>query len=213
MDRSDVEILAKDIVYDGYFRIDRYRLRHRRHEGGWTGEITREVFERGHVAAVLPYDPERDAVVLIEQFRIGAWAAAKPCWLTEIVAGVIDDGESADGLQLGTQQVATSAEAVARREMEEETGCPVTALEPIGSYLSSPGGTSESVALFVGRVDSRKAGGIHGLPDENEDIKVLARPWSEVEAELKAGLFTNAATLIALQWLALNRDALRRRWG
>lgn len=199
MDRSDVEILAKDIVYDGYFRIDRYRLRHRRHEGGWTGEITREVFERGHVAAVLPYDPERDAVVLIEQFRIGAWAAAKPCWLTEIVAGVIDDGES--------------AEAVARREMEEETGCPVTALEPIGSYLSSPGGTSESVALFVGRVDSRKAGGIHGLPDENEDIKVLARPWSEVEAELKAGLLTNAATLIALQWLALNRDALRRRWG
>jgi ADP-ribose pyrophosphatase len=199
MDRSDVEILAKDTVYDGYFRIDRYRLRHRRHEGGWTGEITREVFERGHVAAVLPYDPERDAVVLIEQFRIGAWAAAKPCWLTEIVAGVIDDGES--------------AEAVARREMEEETGCPVTALEPIGSYLSSPGGTSESVALFVGRVDSRKAGGIHGLPDENEDIKVLARPWSEVEAELKAGLLTNAATLIALQWLALNRDALRRRWG
>ena len=199
MDRSDVEILAKDIVYDGYFRIDRYRLRHRRHEGGWTGEITREVFERGHVAAVLPYDPERDAVVLIEQFRIGAWAAAKPCWLTEIVAGVIDDGES--------------AEAVARREMEEETGCPVTALEPIGSYLSSPGAASESVALFVGRVDSRKAGGIHGLPDENEDIKVLARPWSEVEAELKAGLLTNAATLIALQWLALNRDALRRRWG
>ena len=199
IDRSDVEILAKDIVYDGYFRIDRYRLRHRRHEGGWTGEITRDVFERGHVAAVLPYDPERDAVVLIEQFRIGAWAAAKPCWLTEIVAGVVDDGER--------------AEAVARREMEEETGCPVTALEPIGSYLSSPGGTSESVALFVGRVDSRKAGGIHGLPDENEDIKVLARPWSEVEAELKAGLLTNAATLIALQWLALNRDALRRRWG
>ena len=199
MDRSDVEILAKDTVYDGYFRIDRYRLRHRRHEGGWTGEITREVFERGHVAAVLPYDPERDAVVLIEQFRIGAWAAAKPCWLTEIVAGVIDDGESADD--------------VARREMEEETGCPVTALEPIGSYLSSPGGTSESVVLFVGRVDSRKAGGIHGLPDENEDIKVLARPWSEVEAGLKAGMFTNAATLIALQWLALNREALRRRWG
>jgi ADP-ribose pyrophosphatase len=199
MDRSDVEILAKDTVYDGYFRIDRYRLRHRRHEGGWTGEITREVFERGHVAAVLPYDPEGDAVVLIEQFRIGAWAAAKPCWLTEIVAGVIDDGESADD--------------VARREMEEETGCPVTALEPIGSYLSSPGGTSESVALFVGRVDSRKAGGIHGLTDENEDIKVLARPWSEVEAGLKAGMFTNAATLIALQWLALNREALRRRWG
>ena len=198
MDRSDVEILAKDTVYDGYFRIDRYRLRHRRHDGGWTGPVTREVFERGHVAAVLPYDPERDAVVLIEQFRIGAWAAGKPCWLTEIVAGVIDLGET--------------AEAVARREMEEETGCQVGDLEPIGSYLASPGGTSESVALFVGRVDSRKAGGVHGLADENEDIKVLVRPWAEVEAEVKAGLFTNAATLIALQWLALNRAELRARW-
>jgi ADP-ribose pyrophosphatase len=199
MDHSNVDVLAKETVYDGYFRIDRYRLRHRRHEGGWTGEITREVFERGHVAAVLPYDPDRDAVVLIEQFRIGAYAAGEPCWLTEIVAGVIDEGET--------------AEAVARREMEEETGRPVGALEPIGSYLSSPGGASESVALYVGRVDSREAGGVHGLADENEDIRVLVRPWSEIEADLKRGLFTNAATLIALQWLALNRTELRARWG
>ena len=198
MDRCDVEILARDTVYDGYFRIDRYRLRHRRHDGGWTSEITREVFERGHVAAVLPYDPERDAVVLIEQFRIGAYAAGEPCWLTEIVAGVIDEGEA--------------AEAVARREMEEETGCAVTLLEPIGSYLSSPGGASESVALYAGKVDSRKAGGLHGLAEENEDIRVLVRPWSEIEAGLKCGLVTNAATLIALQWLALNRTGLRRRW-
>jgi ADP-ribose pyrophosphatase len=198
MDRKDVEILAKDTVYDGYFRIDRYRLRHRRFAGGWSGEVTREVFERGHVAAVLPYDPERDAVVLIEQFRIGAYAAGAPCWLTEIVAGVIDEGET--------------AEAVARREMEEETGCPVSRLEPIGSYLSSPGGASEHVSLFAGQVDSRKAGGLHGLADENEDIRVLVQPWKEVEAGLKRGLFTNAATLIALQWLALNRADLSRRW-
>jgi ADP-ribose pyrophosphatase len=198
MDRKDVQILAKDAVYDGYFRIDRYRLRHRRFDGGWTGEVTREVFERGHVAAVLPYDPERDAVVLIEQFRIGAYAAGAACWLTEIVAGVIDDGET--------------AEAVARREMEEETGCPVSRLDPIGSYLSSPGGASEHVTLFAGQVDSRKAGGVHGVAEENEDIRVLVQPWPEVEADLKRGLFTNAATLIALQWLALNRSELIRRW-
>lgn len=198
MDDRDLEILAHQTVYEGYFRIDRYTLRHRRHDGGWTDLITREVFERGHVAAVLPYDPDRDAVVLIEQFRIGAWAAGEPCWLTEIVAGVIDEGEQ--------------AEAVARREMEEETGCPVSALEPIGSYLSSPGGASERVALYAGRVDSRNAGGVHGLADENEDIRVLVRPWAEIEADLKKGLFTNAATLIALQWLALNRIGLRERW-
>ena len=198
MDRSDVDILARETAYDGYFRIDRYRLRHRRHEGGWTGEITREVFERGHVTAVLPYDPDRDAVVLIEQFRIGAYAAGLSCWLTEVVAGVIDEGES--------------AEAVARREMQEETGRSVGALEPIGSYLSSPGGASESVALFVGEVDSHGAGGVHGLADEEEDIRVLVLPWAEIEAGLKGGRFTNAATLIALQWLALNRSELRRRW-
>ncbi len=198
MDRGDVEILSRETVYRGYFRIDRYRLRHRRHDGGWTGEITREVFERGHVAAVLPYDPGRDTVVLIEQFRIGAFAAGEPCWLTEIVAGVIDEGES--------------AEAVARREMEEETGCAVSALEPIGSYLSSPGGASESVALYVGRVDSSGAGGVHGLAAEEEDIRVLVRSWAEVAGGLQQGLFTNGATLIALQWLALNRPRLRERW-
>ena len=134
MDHKDVEILAHETVYKGYFQIDRYRLRHRRHQGGWTGEITREVFERGHVAAILPYDPDRDAVILIEQFRIGAYAAGEPCWLTEIVAGVIDNGETAEG--------------VARREMEEETGSSVTTLEPIGSYLSSSRGSFGTRVAF-----------------------------------------------------------------
>ena len=198
MDRRDVEILSRETVYDGYFRIDRYRLRHRRHEGEWTGAITREVFERGHVAAVLPYDPDRDAIILIEQFRIGAYAAGEPCWLTEIVAGVIDEGET--------------AEEVARREMTEETGCSVASLELIGSYFSSPGGASERVSLYVGRVDSSGVGGIHGLAGEEEDIRVFVQPWSEAEAGLQSGLFTNAATLIALQWFALNRTRLRERW-
>jgi ADP-ribose pyrophosphatase len=199
MDRIDVEIIAREAVYDGYFRIDRYRLRHRRHGGGWTDEVSREVFERGHVAAVLPYDPERDAVVLIEQFRIGAYAAGEPqCWLTEIVAGVIEDGEEPD--------------AVARREMLEETGCTLSALQPIGKYLVSPGGTSESVRLYLGRIDSRTAAGLHGVKDEAEDIRVLVKPYAEVESAVREGLFTNAATLIALQWLALNRDRVRAAW-
>src|SRR5919205_409096 len=198
MDRKDVEILARETAYKGYFQIDRYRLRHRRHEGGWTREITREVFERGHVAAVVPYDPDRDAVILVEQFRIGGYAAGEPFWLPSVVGRVIDEGET--------------AEEVARREMEEETGSCVTALEPIGSYLSSPGGASEHVSLFVGRVDSSKAGGIHGLAGEEEDIRVIVRSWQEVETGLQAGMFTNAATLIALQWLVLNRTSLRSRW-
>ena len=195
---DDIEILAREAAYQGYFRIDRYRLRHRLHAGGWSDEMAREVFERGHVAAVLPYDPDRDQVVLIEQFRIGAHAAGEPAWLTEIVAGVIDKDES--------------AEEVARRETREETGCEHLGLRPVLKYLSSPGGSSETVTLFLGRVDSSKAGGIRGLASEHEDIRVFTLPWTEVETGLRAGGFTNALALIALQWLALNRPAARSGW-
>ena len=127
---DDVDIREKRTVYQGHFRIDRYRLRHRLHEGGWSAEMSREVFERGHAAAVLPYDPIRDEVVLIEQFRVGAYAAGKSPWLVEIVAGIIDPGET--------------PEEVVRREAREEAGLEVGALERIADYLSSPGGASES---------------------------------------------------------------------
>lgn len=195
---KDVEILEREICFQGYFRVDRYRLRHRLFDGRWSGEITREIFERGHAVGVLPYDPAADAVVLIEQFRVGALAAGFPSWLTEIVAGVIGEGET--------------PEEVARREAREEAGCEVSELIPICSYLVSPGGTSESVVLFCGRVNCAGLGGIHGLPDENEDIKVTVVPWAEARRLLDAGEIRNAVSIIALQWLALHRDELRRRW-
>lgn len=195
----DLEIIERTAAYLGYFRIDKYRLRHRLHAGGWSPELSREVFERGHVAALLPYDPARDEVVLIEQFRIGAHAAGLAPWLTEIVAGVIEDGES--------------AETVARRETQEEAGLAVAELLPVCKYLVSPGGTSETVAVFCGRVDATGAGGIHALDHEGEDIRVSALPFAEVRARLAAGAFDNAMTVIALQWLALNHDEVRRRWA
>lgn len=198
MDDADVEIVARDTCYQGYFRIDRYRFRHRLHDGGWSGEITRELFERGHAVAVLPYDPRADSVVLIEQFRIGAYAARLPCWQTEIVAGIIDPGES--------------PEDVARREASEEAGCAILDLVPVHRYLVSPGGASESVVLFCGRVDSRGLGGVHGLDDEDEDIRVEVVPWAQARARLDEGDIGNAVTIIALQWLALHRDEMRRRW-
>ena len=199
MDRRDVEITEKETVYQGYFRIDAYRLRHRLHAGGWSRELRREVFERGHVAAVLPYDPDRDAVLLLEQFRIGAYLADFPPWQTEIVAGIIDEGET--------------AETVALRETREEAGRDILDLVPICRYLSSPGGMTESVTLFCGRVDSHNAGGIHGLADEQEDIRVEAVPAKAVASLLEEGKIGNAVTIIALQWFLLHRDALRRRWG
>jgi len=198
MDREDVEILDREIVYDGYFQMDRYRLRHRLHEGGWGREVTRELFERGHAAALLPYDPVLDAVVLIEQFRIGAYAADWKPWLIEIVAGIIEPGEK--------------AEDVVRREAAEEAGLKVSDLLPIAEYLPSPGGTSETTTLYCGRVDASGAAGIHGLADEGEDIEVSVHKAEDIEALVSSGRICNAASLIALQWFLLNKQTLRKRW-
>jgi len=192
------EITAREAAYRGYFRMERYRLRHTLFEGGWSGEITRELFERGHAAAVLPYDPARDQVVLIEQFRIGALEWKHGPWLTEIVAGMIEAGET--------------AEAVVRREAREEAGAELLDLVHICDYLVSPGGTSETISLFCGRVDAAPLGGVHGLEEEHEDIRVHVVSVDEALARLAAGTIDSASPIIALQWLALNREALRERW-
>lgn len=117
--RSDIEIVRRDMPFAGYSRLHVLKLRHRLHEGGWSEEIEREVFERANAASVLPYDPVRDAVVLIEQFRAGAYAARPDCFQLEPVAGVIPAGEAPID--------------VTRRETREETGCKIAAFEPIGT--------------------------------------------------------------------------------
>ncbi len=198
MDRGDVEILAKDTVYKGYFQIDRYRLRHRTFDGGWTREIVREIFERGHAVAVLLYDPITDVVGLIEQFRTGAYAAGLAPWLIETVAGIIEEGESPD--------------EVARREVTEETGCTVLDLEFISDSLISAGGSSETVRLYCGRVDASTIAGVHGLEHEGEDIRVFAVPLDEAVAMVKSGRITNSVAMISLLWLVTERERLRAKW-
>jgi ADP-ribose pyrophosphatase len=194
-----IDIIDKTVAYNGFFRLERYRLRHRLFSGAWSHELVREVFERGHAAAVLPYDPERDQVVLIEQFRVGALEAPGGAWLLEIVAGVIDAGET--------------PEEVIRREAVEESGCMLQDVVPICEYLVSPGGTSERLTLFCGKVDAALACGTHGLADEGEDTRVVVLAFAEAVTYLQAGKITAAAPIIALQWLMLNREQLRRQWG
>lgn len=198
MAEPDVEIIERSVAFQGHFRVDRYRLRFRRFAGGLGREITRELFERGHAAAVLPYDPARDVVVLLEQFRVGALGAPGRPWCLEPVAGIIEAGET--------------AEDVARREAMEEAGLEIEALWPICDYLASPGGTSERVALFLGRIDSTKAGGLHGLADEGEDIRSLVLPFDDAWREMMARPNPVASLLIAMQFLALNRDTVRQTW-
>ncbi|MFZ5491348.1 MAG: NUDIX domain-containing protein [Pseudomonadota bacterium] len=193
---TDVMVTARETVFQGYFRVDRYRLRHRLFGGGWSREFQRELFERGHAAAVLPYDPTCDRVLLIEQFRIGPYAHGGAPWQIEIVAGILHEGESPAEL--------------ARREAWEEAGCVLSSeLLPIAAYYMSPGAVSEHMTLFCALADLRDAGGIHGLDHEDEDIRVHVPLFDEAMAWLAAGRIQNSPAIIALQWLAMNRSRLR----
>lgn len=195
---QDVEILEQETAYQGYFRIDRYQLRHRLFAGGWSKSLPRELFERGHAAAAILYDPHRDQVVLIEQFRIGALRHQNNPWLFELIAGIMQPDE-------------TPLEVV-HRETQEEAGLAILDIVPIYDYFVSPGGTSEKVALFCAKIDASQAGGIHGLAEEGEDIRVHVISATDAFAALTAGEISNAATIIALLWLRLNKEWLQERW-
>ncbi|WP_233965751.1 ADP-ribose diphosphatase [Pectobacterium polaris] len=196
--KDDVEIIARETLYDGFFSLERYRFRHRLFNGGMSGEVSREILERGHAVVLLPYDPVRDEVVLIEQIRIAAYDTSASPWLFELVAGMIEPGES--------------HEEVARREAEEEAGLRIGRCRPIINYLASPGGTSERLAVMVGEVDTRTAKGIHGLAEENEDIRVHVVSRQQSYQWVEEGIVDNAASVIALQWLALHHEELKREW-
>jgi ADP-ribose pyrophosphatase len=196
---SEIDLVERRTVFQGYFRLDEYRLRHQQFAGGMGPEIKREVLERGHAVAVLPYDPKRDEVILIQQFRIGPFARGDAdCWLFEIVAGIIDEGES--------------PEDVARRESVEETGLSLNRLEAVMGFYPSPGAVSEHIVLYCGEVDAEGAGGIHGLDHEGEDIRVVPASTDRAIEMLNQGCITNSPTIIALQWLALNRQIIRSKW-
>ncbi len=198
MNKDRVELVEKQAAFCGYFRIDRFRLRFPLYRGGMSREVVREVLERGRVAAVLLVDPDRDSVVLIEQFRPGPYAAGDQPWLIEIVAGVIEGPES--------------AEEMARREAREEADCDITDLFPVMHFFTSPGASTESITLFCGRVDSSNAGGVHGLAEEGEDIRVMVVSVNDALSLLHEGKIVNAKTIIALQWLSTNYDSMKKRW-
>lgn len=198
MNEKQFEILAKETVYQGFFRLEQYTLKHTLYKGGWSQPITRELFRRGNCVAVLLYDPERDEVVLIEQFRVGAVLQPHCSWLIEIVAGAIEEGET--------------AEEVAYRESLEEAGCEIKELIEIQQFYTTPGGCSERITLFCGRVDSHKVGGVHGLVEEDEDIRVSAVKFADVFQMLEDGKIESGIPIIAIQWLYIHRDKLRAHW-
>lgn len=194
---DDIDVVSRETLFQGFFRMVKYRFKHRLFQGGWSPIIEREMFERGHAAAMLPYDPVRDQVVIIEQIRVGALEHARP-WQLEIVAGIIDRDES--------------AEQVVRREAEEEAGISVKRMETITSYYPSAGGCSEKLDVYVGEVDASLADGVHGLDYEGEDIKVHVMSRTQAYQLVRDGQIENGASIIALQWLELNYEQLQSKW-
>ncbi len=197
--RGSVEIIEKTTPYKGYFQIDTYQFRHSLFEGGISQEISREIFERGHAAAVLLFDAKTDEVILIEQFRPGAYAASMDPWLIEVVAGIIEQDET--------------AEELAHREAMEESGCQIGRLEKIGTFLMTPGGSSETITLFCGEVLNQEIKRSYGLDHEGEDIRTHKLKAAESYQLMHSGKVTNAITAIALQWLELNNERIRTKWS
>ncbi|MCX7098193.1 MAG: NUDIX domain-containing protein [Methylococcales bacterium] len=193
------KILEKEIVYSGFFRLEKYRLQHTLYAGGWSAELDRELFVRGSCVAVLLYDPHTDKVVLIEQFRAGAILQPDRAWLVEIVAGAVEEGET--------------AREVAYRESIEEAGCEILELMVINEFYTTPGGASERITLFCGKIDSTKVGGIHGLDHEDEDILVRAVNFDEAYQMVENNEIESAIPIIAIQWLALNKQKLQLQWS
>ena len=187
---SKFKIIDKKNLYDGFFKMNEVTLKYRKYDGNWSNNIKRELFGGAQVAAVLPYDPMSKEIILIQQFRTGTISKNIDHYLDEIVAGIIDEGES--------------PEIAAKRECLEETGCEVKKLIPIQGYFPAPGSSESFYHLFLGEIKSFKGSKIQGLENENEDIFVKCFKINEVRKKMEDGKILNGLTLIALQWFFLN---------
>ncbi len=192
-------ILLREVLFQGYFRMDRLHVQHERFDGTQSDIFTREIYHRTpNVAGVLLFDPQHDKVVLVEQFRIAPADAGQNPWMTEIVLGMVDANET--------------PEQAARREAMEEAGCEVTDIHPIANFYSSPGGTSEHIHLFAGRIIAPAEGGVFGLAHEHEDIRVHVLDAHRAISLLYNNKIQDAQTLVAMQWFAMHHTDLRSRW-
>jgi len=177
-------ILDKDILYRGFFTFEGLKVRHDTFDGG-SVVIHRELLERGDAVAILLYDRQCDEVLLIEQFRMGPAARGEHAWMIEVVAGMVDEGED--------------SEACAIRESIEEAGYRPSEVVYLGKYYTSPGGTSESLRLYLGYVDKGKPvakGG--GLAAENEDIRCFWVSRAEAVQMVKDGRIHSGAPMLAI---------------
>ncbi|MEZ5779488.1 MAG: gamma-glutamylcyclotransferase [Paracoccaceae bacterium] len=197
--QGDVAETSARQVYANYFAVEEYELRFRRFDGAMSPEVNRAVFVSGDAAVVLPYDPVRDRVLVIEQFRMGPHGRGDPQpWLVEAIAGRVDGGET--------------PETAALREAREEAGLEVRELIAVASYYPSPAMLAEYLYTYVGLADLPDgAAGIGGLPGEAEDIRAHLLSFDRLMELVASGEVNNAPLLILAYWLDRNRSDIRGR--
>ena len=181
----------------GFFGLDLWHLRHRRFDGAMSPELVREVFVMGDAVTVLPYDPVRDRVLLIEQMRMGPLGRGDPLpWQLEAIAGRIDPGET--------------PEDAARREAVEEAGLTLGALQKVAEYYPTPGAVTEYLYSFVAICDLPDGvAGVFGAAEEAEDIKGHLVSFDHLVEVMAAGEIGNAPLLLTVLWLQRERARLR----
>ena len=198
--QKDIEILKNETIYQGFFKLNKVQFKHKLFAGGWSGTVTRELLIKGAASAMVAYDPVLDNVVLVEQVRIGAYdpTSTQSPWLLELIAGMVEEGET--------------PESVALRESEEEAGAKISHMQHCLRVWDSPGGVLERIHVFAGKVDSTTVGGLHGLAEENEDIRVHVVSRETAYQWLCEGKIDNGIAVIGLQWLELNYRKLKEQW-
>ena len=192
--KSDYLIKTRRKRFRGFLRIDTITLKHKLFLGGWSSEIERELLVREDAVGVLLFDPKRNELVLVRQFRVGLVDKGDSPWILELVAGMVEAEEQ--------------LEEVAIREVREESNVEVSDLIKICDYFNSPGISSEKIRLYLGIVASEKMGGVYGLEDESEDIEVVVMCYEDAINALRKGYLANAMSIIALQWLELNKPEI-----
>lgn len=198
--QQDIEIIKEEPLYNGFFHLKKVYFKHKLFAGGTSNIVTRELLVKGAASVVIAYDPFEDKVVMVEQVRIGAYnpEMKQSPWLLELIAGMVEKDELPD--------------EVARRESQEEAGIQIEHLREVMSFWDSPGGIIERIHLFVGKVDSNKAQGIHGLEDENEDIRVHVIDRQTAYEWVINGKIDNGLAITGLLWLQLNYLSLQKEW-
>jgi ADP-ribose pyrophosphatase len=186
--KSDFKIHKHEYLYTGFIRVEKLSLDHRLfNQTTKTPILTRELIHRPEAAGVLIYDPQQQTIALIEQFRVGAIDDDISPWQLEIIAGVLDGDES--------------PETCVRREALEESGCKIDQLQHLFSFYPSSGACDELFHLYAAQAELPSNGGVFGMPNEGENIKLHIIAYKDIPKLFSNGRLKNAPIIMALQWL------------